>query len=174
MIILILLTVISCNSKRTKFKDTQDFNEYINNTENGFISSVESKDFIFISKLSPPIVNDSFPQITIQFRIKRKDGGSVLEFGNVNQNEILMREGYLSFGVENDVYLESKSYKSPLLFNHYERNYGLKPSIDMFFRFKSIEATEDVSLYFEDKLFNQGLIKIDFNKELFNKCYVEE
>jgi len=174
LIILILLTVISCNSKRTKFKDTQDFNEYINNTENGFISSVESKDFIFISKLSPPIVNDSFPQITIQFRIKRKDGGSVLEFGNVNQNEILMREGYLSFGVENDVYLESKSYKSPLLFNHYERNYGLKPSIDMFFRFKSIEATEDVSLYFEDKLFNQGLIKIDFNKELFNKCYVEE
>ena len=147
---------------------------YLNNVENGFIVSTESNDFIWEAKLSPAFSDDQDPQFDIQLRIKRKDGGQVLDFGNIDQGQVLIREGHLSFELLKDVSLDINGKTESPVFHHYERNYGLKPSVDLMFRFKHLNPEQTVELNYRDELFGQGLIKLEFSKELFNKCHVEK
>ncbi len=165
--------LFACGQK-TDFQNEDEMNAYLNNPDNGFISKVETADFIVEAKLSPSIKNDKVPQITVQMRISRKDGNSVLDIGKASKAQVLEREGYLSFEVLNEVFLEDNGNIKPAVFHHYERNYGLKPSVDVFFKFDNIEPKGDVYFNYRDQLFSQGLIKLKFNKELFTSCYVQE
>jgi hypothetical protein len=36
----------------------------------------------------------------------------------------------------------------------------------------NLKVDSDVSFAYRDELFGQGLIKLEFSKDLFNKCYV--
>ena len=165
--------LIGCHSKQTKFSSNRELQEYLNNPDNGYITSQESDDFIFELNFIPALKDDKEPQCTAQLRILRKDGGSVLDFGDVSKQEALEREGYLSFDLKEDVYIDEKGHSNPAIFHHYERNYGLKPSIDVLFHFMHVAPKEDVYFTYRDQLFGQGLIRIKLNKELFTKCYVE-
>ena len=98
----------------------------------------------------------------------------MLDLGGATKSEVLEKEGYLSFDLMGDVYLENDGHIIPALFHHYERNYGLKPSVDVFFQFNAIHPKEDVLLVYRDQLFKQGLIRLKFDKELFKSCYVQE
>lgn len=168
-----MVLVTACGHK-TSFRTEDEMNDYLNNPENGFISSVETADLKIEAKLSPSIQGDKVPQLTVQMRISRKDGGSVLDFGGVAKPQAMERETYLSFEILKDVFLECKGKAEPAVFHHYERNYGLKPSVDIFFKFNHFEPTEDVYFNYRDQLFSQGLIKLKFNKELFTSCYVQK
>jgi hypothetical protein len=170
---LLLLAVFSCSGTKTSFKSEAEFQEYLNDPDNGYISSDENGDFLLEAKLVPAIASDKAPQYTVQLRLSRKDGGSVLDFGGVQQSEALEREGYLSFEVLGDVYLEDGENLQPAIFHHYERNYGLKPSVDLFFRFSHFTPKDDVTLVYRDQLFNQGMFRISFNKALFTSCHVQ-
>ena len=165
--------LVGCNSKKTEFSNNQELHKYLNNPDNGFITSQESDDLIFELKFIPALKGEKDPQCTAQLRIKRKDGGSVLDFGGVSKQEALEREGYLSFELKEDVYIDENGHSNPSIFHHYERNYGLKPSIDVLFHFMHLEPESDVYFTYRDQLFGQGLIRIKLNKELFTKCYVE-
>lgn len=175
-IVIIVLSVVlfSCQEGKTKFTSEESFDSYINDPVNGFIQSKPSNELRFDVKLTPPISNEKNSQITMQLRISREDQGSVLKTGEVTDSEISSIENYLSFELSSDVYLESGSTTVPVAFHHYERNYGLKPSIDILFNFKAFNVTEDVYFVYRDDIFNQGLIKIKFKKELFNNCYVQK
>lgn len=146
----------------------------MNNPKNGFIQSSESSDFVFEAKVDPPISNDTNSQIAIHLRINRKDGMSVIDFGDVEKLEALERENYLSFDLAEDVHLESGDVYIPVAFHHYEHTYGLKPSLDILFEFKKFEPNEEVYFVYRDNLFGQGLVKIEFDKDLFKSCYVKE
>jgi len=169
-----LSLLFSCSENKTSFANEEELKAYVNDPDNGFIASDENGDFIMEAKLIPSIKEDKEPQLTVQVRLSRKDGGSVLDFGGVPKNEALEREGYLSFEVLNDVYFEDGDQLQPAIFHHYERNYGLKPSIDLFFRFNHFSPKDDVMFVYRDQLFNQGMFRIPFNKALFTSCHVQD
>lgn len=172
-IILTLFLFASCGSEKTEFSSPEEWEEYVNDPENGFITKKESSDLNFEIKFTPALKDEKNPQCTVQLRINRKDGGSVLDFGGVSKQEALEREGYLSFEVLKQVSIEENGHATPAIFHHYERNYGLKPSVDMYFNFMNVEPKQDVYFVYRDELFGQGLIRIKLEKELFTKCYVE-
>lgn len=172
--IVTLLVLISCSDKanKTEFASEREFEEYINNPENGFIVIEESGELLFEARLMPPVKGEEETECTVNLRISRKDGGSVLDFGDVSKQEALMRESYLSFDLNNDVSIEMGGERYPPVFHHYERNYGLKPSVDILFNFMKLKPGHDAVFTYRDQLFGQGLVKIEFDKELFKNCYV--
>lgn len=172
--ILLIVTLAACSSRETEFKTKRDFEEYINNPENGFVVVKESKDLIFEARLIPPLNGEKSKECTVNLRIKRKDGGAVLEYGEANRQIALEREGYLSFDLKDDVTMQINGSNHGPVFHHYERNYGLKPSVDILFNFMKLKTNGDAVFKYRDRLFGQGLIKIAFEQELFNTCYVEE
>lgn len=173
MYILFIVFLVSCTGKKTSFKDTKEWEAYVNDPANGFIVSEQSADFKFDLKFEPAISNEEIPQFTVHLRISRKDGGSVLDYKTNTKQEALEREGYLSFDLKKDVSIDENGHANPPVFHHYERNYGLKPTIDILFNFMQMEPKNDVHFTYRDELFGQGLIRIKLNKELFTKCYVE-
>lgn len=172
--IVLLSCFCSCESGKVEFVTNEELTAYVNDPENGFIRSEETKDFLIEAKLTPALSNDSVKLFTINMRINRLDGRSVLESGNAQRTDVLNREGYLSFEVLKDVYFECDGKIVNPVFHHYERNYGLKQSIDVLFDFPNIEPESDPVLHYRDELFGQGLIRLKFDKELFATCYVKE
>lgn len=171
--ILFFLILAACGGKETSFENTEEWKTYVNNPENGFIVSKEASDLKFDLKFLPALTGEDMPQFTVHLRISRKDGGSVLDYKANSKEEALEREGYLSFELKKDVSIEENGHSNPAVFHHYERNYGLKPTIDIMFNFLQMEPKDDVYFTYRDELFGQGLIRIKLNKELFTKCYVE-
>jgi len=170
---IVLLLLVGCKSNKTEFSSVEEWEEYVNDPDHGYITSKESSDLKFEVKFTPALKDEKNPQCTVQLRINRKDGGSVLDYGRASKQEALEREGYLSFEVLKKVSIEENGHATPAIFHHYERNYGLKPSVDMYFNFMNVEPKEDVYFVYRDELFGQGLIRIKLEKELFTKCYVE-
>lgn len=165
--------LVSCSSKKD-FQSVAEFESYINDPDNGYIQNEEVGDLLFEAKLNPPLSDDTNPQFAIQLRISRLDGKSVLETNTSSQAEVLEREGYLSFDLAKDVEIEYDGKQLPCSFHHYERNYGLKPSIDVFFQFPAIrDLKENPVFIYRDQQFGEGLVKIEFAKELFTTCYVK-
>jgi hypothetical protein len=156
----------------TQFDTVEELHSYLNNPENGCIAREEAQDFKSEAKLVPPVEGDPKTHCPVQLRINRRDGQSVLDFKASGDQERMEREGYLSFGVREDVYLQSGDRTISPVFHHYERNYGLKPSVDILFEFPVKNIKEDVTFCYRDEIFGQGLIRIPFDKELFKKCYV--
>jgi hypothetical protein len=171
-LIISLIVLSACSSQETKFTDEAEFKEHLNNPENGFVTSEKGSELIFETRLTPPVSGEETDECTINLRISRKDGGSVLEYGNASKQTVLEREGYLSFEVAKDVSLNIDGKSISPVFHHYERNYGLKPSVDMYFSFTGLDVESDAFFTYRDELFGQGLVKIKYNKELFTKCYV--
>jgi hypothetical protein len=171
--ILLIVLLASCGGKETSFKNTEEWEAHINNPDNGYIVSEDASDLKFDIKFMPALSDDEIPQFTVHLRISRNDGGSVLDFNTASKEEVLAREGYLSFDLLKNVTIEENGHSMPAIFHHYERNYGLKPTIDIMFNFMQMEPKDDVYFVYRDELFGQGLIRIKLNKELFTKCYVE-
>lgn len=167
--------LFSCSSSKKEFHSVEEYEAYINDVGNGYIQSNETGDLLFEAKLNPPLADDQNPQMAVQLRISRKDGKPVLETNTSSKSEILEREGYLSFDLMKDVSMEYDDKEAPCVFHHYERNYGLKPSIDVLFQFPAIkDPKEDPVFVYRDQQFGEGLIKISFDKELFTSCYVKK
>lgn len=173
--IALIFLVLGCGEDyKTKFQSPEEFHTYLNDPNHGFIQSETSEAFSYEAKLVPPVTDDPKSHFTIQLRIKRLDGGSVLDFGEVDEQIRMEREGYLSFELLEDVYIKSGSTTLSPVFHHYERNYGLKPSVDVLFEFPMSKIQDNATFCLRDEVFGQGLIELEFDKEQFNKCYVSK
>lgn len=169
------LFLFSCSGNKTSFADEAELQAYVNDPDNGYIQSTESGDFIVETKLVPAINEDKEPQFTVHIRLSRKDGRAVLESGGAGRQEIMEREAYLSFDMLGAVYFENGEDIVPPVFHHYERNYGLKPSVDLYFDFKQFKPVSgNATLVIRDELFGQGMFRIPFNQALFTTCHVEK
>lgn len=171
---LISLLFFSCEGGKTSFGTEEEFQAYLNNPDNGFIQSATIGDFIWSAKLTPTTTKDINNEVSFSLRIEKTDGGSVLDHGSVPKEVAMTREGVLAFDVKNMVFLECNDQIIPCSFHHYERNYGLKPSVDLLFHFNNVSPKQDVNFVFRDELFDQGLVRIKFNKDLFKKYDVQK
>ena len=165
--------MISCQSNKHEFKSLSSLNEFLNDIDNGFIQKDQSNQFQFEARLIPPMEGDSASQVSVQLRISDTENTPVLDYGNITNEQRGYRENYFSFEIKNDVFLEFDGKKVYADFNHFEKNYGLKNSIDILFNFTDIKPESDVFFVYRDQVFDQGLIKIKFNKQLFKNCYVK-
>lgn len=173
--IILLILISSCSNKETVFSSEKDFQNYLNNPENGFIKSSDNGEVIIETKLEPSLRDDEHPQLTMHVRLGRVDKLPILDYGGATQDIVAQREAYLSFQILSDVYLEDGDKLITPVFHHYERNYGLKPSIDLFFQFDHfIPQEEKVTFVYRDELFQQGMFRIHYTKDLFTSCHVQE
>lgn len=170
----LVILLFSCGENKTSFSSEKDFHAYLNDQSNGFIQSMDGKDLKFETKLIPPFKDDEDKIVSVQLRISRLDGLSVLDLDGTDQQQRLQNEGYLSFEITKDVYLLNGKEIIPATFSHYERNYGLKPSIDISFDFPAFKLKGDPVFVYNDLLFGQGMIKINYSKNLFSSCDVKQ
>lgn len=172
-IFILTLTLVSCSGQQVEFGSWKAFQSYLNNPQNGFVLKEEVKGFIYEVKITPP-TTESKEELTINLRINRKNGTAVLNDNQFSQTEIMQIEHYFSFGITDDITLSSPGIKATPAFVHYERNYQLKPSIDIIIDFNGIKQGEDYSFKFTDRAFSQKTIEFKINQELLNVCYVKE
>lgn len=171
--LLLCILLFSCSGRKTDFKSFESFNEYINNVDNGYILSKKVDDFVYEIKVSPPTI-ESDNSIAIHLRMNREDGTPVMTEDEYSKTDILQIENYLSFGVEKDFKLLAfTSNISPSLV-HYERNYLLKPSIDILVHFDGLNINTDYEFEFNDLIFSKEKVVFLINQELLNVCYVEK
>ncbi len=172
-IIFACVILYACSGKLTKFDDWDSFQDYLNYSKNGFILENKDGDFFYEVKITPP-TNESNKSITINLRINHLDGSAVLNTNRFSEIEIMQIENYLSFEIENDLVLaKSNSKISPSLV-HYERNYRLKPSIDIIIDFNNIKQGEDYVFVYRDRIFSKETIEFQINQELLNVCHVKK
>jgi hypothetical protein len=84
------------------------------------------------------------------------------------------RESYFSFAFQSDIYLIRGVDTIPCSAFNYVPNYGISPHIDFLVAFpkKANEAENtdmDRTIVIEDKVFNNGTIKLEVKKENINK-----
>lgn len=164
----------SCSKSRTTFDSVEDFNNYLNDVDNGFIQKTVFKGVVYEAKLIPALDEDDKKNITVQLRISLENAGNVLEFEGASQELIAEREMKLSFGMQDLVTMNINGKSLNPLFSHYERNYGLKPSVDLLFQFEEVKSENVVVFRLNDQIFSNGIVEIEFDNELFTTCYVKK
>jgi len=164
----LLLTAVlaaSCGGGKRSFASEEEAITYANDNSNGFIATTESGGHIFSAKVNPILAGEE--SVTINFRISREDGQSVLQHHTSTPTDVNQKEMYLSFDLNKDVYLRVDGKDVAPILHHYERNYKLKPEIDISFTFPKVEPKGDVQLVYRDNLFGTGLQELEFDKAIF-------
>lgn len=162
---LFLVLLASCGGKQREFASVEEARTYANDNDNGFIETVESNDHVFSAKVNPMQKTDD--ALSINLRISRIDGQSVLKHQVLSPAEISEMEMYLSFDFIKDVYLRVDGKDVRPLLHHYERNYKLKPAVDIALTFPKITPTSNVQLVYRDEVFGTGLHELEFDKQAF-------
>jgi hypothetical protein len=165
--LILFLTVLfsACSGGKREFASADEAQAYANDHANGFIETVESGGHVFSAKVNPVAAGDD--GVTIHVRISRTDGQPVLRHQELTPAEINDMELYLSFDLVQDVYLRVDGKDVAPLLHHYERNYKLKPSVDIAFTFPAVTPQENVQLVYRDNVFGTGLQELEFDKEVF-------
>lgn len=163
--------LLSCGKEEPyHFDSRMEMEELVTNPTYGFIGSYKSGNLLFETLFEPASLKDSI--VVVKLRISEVNGKSVLEHQTTNTDEVRIREQYLSFEIAKDISLEVNGKESAPILTHYERNYRLKPSIDLFFEFKKTEPAINTAYFnYRDKLFGAGRITIKIDTKNFNSSY---
>ena len=105
------------------------------------------------------------------FTIDNSEAGiAPLEYGIVSENEYYGRIQYLNSEVSKDFFMLAGTDTLPCRFAHFERDFGISPTmrLNLAFDKNPTPMEEDMQLCFEDRLFNNGLIKFTFDQDDLN------
>lgn len=173
LLTIVFLSGLSCAGDKSQFKSQEELKEYVSDPEHGFVHSFNLNKLDLSVMIIPPIGNDESAHFEVRLRISSADGSAVLKLNNsINDNNV-SKESYLSFGILKDLYFVDDNGIHSANFHHYERNYGLKNSIDLGFEFPYFEPKGEVRLVYRDELFGQGLATLKIKNHLLNKRYVD-
>jgi hypothetical protein len=162
----------SCGGNKREFVSEAEAVAYGNDNSNGFIQTVEAGDHVFSAKVNP--IRKDEDAVSINFRISRVDGQSVLQHQQLTPAEVNEKELYLSFELNKDVYLRVDGKDIAPILHHYERNYKLKPAVDIAFTFPLIHPAGDVQLIYRDNVFGTGLHELTFDKTAFEPYIITQ
>lgn len=186
---LLLIVITSCSLIDQKM-NIDEFVNYVESKRSGFKKSVTTGDIEYIIQYKPVeyiiykemhgnIANeDSFEnrrkelESTVWFNVylKSKNSnvnplkGNVSGLGEYNQNY-----QYLLTQASNDfkMYYGNNSVEAEKITCHFETNYGLTPT-DIFvlgFKIPDAKPVKDMTLVYDDKLYNNGIIKVKILQE---------
>lgn len=94
--------------------------------------------------------------------------GDLLHYKINNENEYYSRAEYYSFSVQSDLQLVDGHDTLPCVLFHFENNYSLTPYIQLLMGFSNTGKNRndnDIRVIFDDKVFNNGKIILNINKE---------
>lgn len=91
---------------------------------------------------------------------------------NISTNEAYNeRLSYLINGIQNDFQLISGIDTIDCSIHHFERGYGINPTITITVAFEKPKKDEELTFIYTDQLFNAGRIKYRFDPEDYSKIY---
>lgn len=103
------------------------------------------------------------------FRIKcLTDNTELLKFGITNEGEYYQRLEYFSFKMQDDFKMVEGSDTLSCSLFHYERVYGLSPHATFLIGFPKRKGLKDISLIYNDKVFNKGNIILSIKQEIID------
>lgn len=80
------------------------------------------------------------------------------------------RVSYLSFQIQQDIYLKQNGKTYPCVLHHFERSYDLAPYVICSFAFKREDLEyQDVTFVFDDQHFGLGPVKLSFDLSVLNR-----
>lgn len=104
-------------------------------------------------------------------RISPKDKVTeVLSLGTTVKDEYYQRMDYVSFDMQNDIFIVENNDTLNCSMYHFVREYGITPNVDLLLGFnENVEINSDKEIIFEDKIWGGGIIKFTINKKDIEK-----
>lgn len=103
------------------------------------------------------------------FSIESAKEKEIIAHNNTDQNEYFMNLDYLVNSIQYDFYLLEGNDTLPCSICHYERNYGISSINNLNLAFekknKSKATANEITLVYDDKLFQVGKLKFRVDKE---------
>ncbi len=98
-----------------------------------------------------------------------KTQDELLKYKLSSSDEYYHRLEYYSFKAQNDFSLVSGNDTIACKLFHFERTFGLAPVLTFVLGFKGEPKTDrDFTLIYKDRIFNKGLIKLNYSPEILN------
>jgi hypothetical protein len=167
-----------------------DYIEWCENEANGLKQTKEIGDFKFSAFMTPvdylalkELKQDELPDAKkvaagkkeyegltyFSFRIENtKQQDELLKINLSSDNEYYGRLEYFSFKMQQDFKLIAGNDTVACGLYHFERIYGLAPYATFVVGFPATSKNEDLKLWYHDNIFNNGIIILNFNKEIVN------
>lgn len=183
----VMLLLNACSKKKELSKE--DYLHQITEPSGSISVSQDFKDISFTAKYRPleemvlfnlkdsALTKESFDTISAKysdmhyftFTIISNQDKEIIAHNNTNQNDYFMNLDYLVNSIQNDFYLLDGKDTLPCSMCHYERNYGISSKNNLNLAFekkqKTVRPVNEMTLVYEDKMFQVGAVKFHFEKE---------
>jgi hypothetical protein len=185
---ILLLTVMfflfSCSKRELTI---EEYKEFMSEPSNGLTIEKKMGNLIYcLTYLSPEIlafdeINGMGSSLSEQqkdsiiesyqgafyffFEIKSNNGSSVLHYRLNSPEEETARISFFSFEFRENIrcYADKKEYKCTVF--NFNRTYNLNPSLQFLIGFERTSFEEALNIKIEDKIFGNGILKFNFNKQ---------
>ena len=184
--VLAVLVFASCKKSYTPL----EYKQWIESDESGFkkkktIGSLEyemqyqTREYLLLLNNGPEAfekeiniaeeMNNYSEDVQVLFTIRNLDGIPPLEYNVQDEMEYYARIQYLNSKVSNDFFLVSnETDTAKCMFAHLERDFGISPEIRLNLAFNLQNPVNDFRFCYNDKLFNNGMIKFSMSADELN------
>lgn len=97
----------------------------------------------------------------------------LLKYNVTGQQEYNNRLEYCAFHMHKDVMLTNGKDTVPCTLHQFERTFNVQSGLNFLVTFPKIKTSKGLTLIYHDHLFNHGLIKFRFPKEISNIPYLK-
>lgn len=170
------VVTLSCN---TAIVSPSEFAQWCGNAENGLVKVRDLGSMEFRLEYWPTqlvqLQSESGDPASHQgmeyFRFHIEDKNAIqtdlLRTLTGNNEEYQSLSQFLAFHFGDGIHLQVGAHRLPCVHYHFERNYGLRPGIDLVFAFENTDPDfqHDRKLEIVDDIFGTGRLHFSFNRE---------
>lgn len=169
-----------------------DYLKYVENPENGLRQEKKIDKLAYVLQYKPVeymvAIEQKHPELKTEVLKKRSKEMSDLQcytlrlisadkhtdvatLGLNSDQDYTVRNTYMSFDMQNDIYMVDGSDTLSCALFQYTNNYGLAPYADFVIAFenKYQDKIQDKIVVYDDKIFGGGIIKFSISKEDIQK-----
>jgi hypothetical protein len=175
--------LFACSKKQVS---AGDYVKYVEEESNGLKVSKNMGDIKYLLQYKPIDYvllkeNPTEPKIkkedvegmqyfTLSYALTNQEK-DVLRYNLSGQADYYERVNYMSYGLQQDIYLVDGKDTLPCILFNFVRAYGLSPKADVMLGFEKNKSgkTEDKLIVLVDKVFNGGIIKLKVSKKDIEK-----
>lgn len=111
---------------------------------------------------------DGMYYVDINIDLLNKTSGGVMENDVLSPEDFNARLYYISYRIKDDIFLVSENERRPCSLYLFERNFGLKSSVDISTAFIKNEKDESITIELDPQVFRTGIINFEYDKSMFN------
>lgn len=162
-----------CDDPATGLKKEKEIGDFIFSAfyqPKNYLALKEFKSEVSLSKKDIESKVAEYGDLTyFSFRIQNlKDQADLLKTDLENEAHYFSRLEYLSFKMQQDLKLVNGKDTLDCVIYHYERVYNLAPYATFVVAFPKTDNKQDIKFWYHDRLFNTGIIILNFDKKLLD------